>query len=180
MSIENYEELISYAQALNEAKDALAQSSLDLSTATKEEIQPLIDEGKYSKLTQQQIWELYASKLAEQASSVDSSADCQQFLNLANNANLTTETIRLLTEMMSIYSDLENDVYSKSGRDREYAYERISQIKSEIEALANGEGKGPTVEPVVKLNNKIKLNSKSSEKDLWLEEYLLSHLQTHP
>ena len=171
MSIENYEELISYAQALNEAKDALAQSSLDLSTATAEEIQTLIDEGEYSKLTQQQIWALYASKLAEQASSIDSSADRQQFLNLANDANLTTETIRLLTEMMSIYSDLESGVYSKSGRDREYAYERISQIKSEIEALANGEGKGLIVEPTVKLNNKIKSSEKSSQKDLWLEEY---------
>ena len=59
MGIENYEELISYAHALNEAKEVLSQSSLELGNATYDEIETLIKEGTYSGLTANMILALY-------------------------------------------------------------------------------------------------------------------------
>ena len=45
MGVENYEEVTSYAQALNEAKEVLSQSSLGFGDATQDKIEFLIAEG---------------------------------------------------------------------------------------------------------------------------------------
>ena len=45
MGVENYEEVIPYAQALNEAKEVLSQSSLGFGDATQDKIEFLIAEG---------------------------------------------------------------------------------------------------------------------------------------
>lgn len=165
MGVENYEEVIEYAQALNEAKEALSQASIDVTTATTEEIQAFIDEGTYSELAQQQIWALYAAKLAEQAAAIDSSSDCQQFMNLANDAMLTAEAIKLLNDLMNIYNGLESGVYNGNRLLREEALAEATRIKSELESLANGENQGLVIEPTVKLGNKGKSSAKSAGKE---------------
>ena len=160
MGIENYEEVIDSTLALKEAKEALID--VDLSEATADDIETLISEGYYSELATEQIWSLYYAKLAESGTFLDSSSDCQSMLELADDVNLTAESIELLTELMKIYSGLENGVYNESVRDREYAYERAAQIKSELEALAKGDGVSLIAAPQLKLNNKPKKSGSGS------------------
>ena len=63
MGIENYEEIISYAQSLNEAKEVLAQNSSELGQATQDEIEALIQEGTYSEQTANMILKLHNRQL---------------------------------------------------------------------------------------------------------------------
>ena len=170
MGVENYEEVIESTLALKEAKEALMD--VDLSDATVEDIENLIQEGKYTGIVTEQIWALYTAKLAEQATAIDSSSDCQQFLNLANNANLTAESIRLLTELMNIYDGLESGVYDKNAVARTGALAAASSIKAQIEKLASGEG--ITVKPEVKVDGskgKKSGGGSGSSKDAWKEVY---------
>ena len=108
MGIENYEEVISYAHALNEAKEVLSQSSLELGNATYDEIEALIAEGQYSELTANMILTLYDAKIAEQAVTLDTSTDCANLIALANDTDRTSQSIQLLIQLMDIYSGLES------------------------------------------------------------------------
>lgn len=96
MGIENYEEVISYAMALNEAKEVLAQSSLELGNATYDEIEALIAEGQYSELTANMILALYDAKVAEQATTLDTSDDCANLIALAGDTDRTSKSMNCL------------------------------------------------------------------------------------
>ncbi len=154
MGIENYEEVISYAQALNEAKEVLSQSSLELGNATYDEIEALIVEGQYSELTANMILALYDAKIAEQATTIDTSADCANLIALAGDTDRTSQSIQLLIQLMDIYSGLESGAYDGNRLLREEALGEVNRIKGELEALANGENEKLEIEPTVKLGNR--------------------------
>jgi len=165
MGIENYEELISYAHALNEAKEVLSQSSLELGNATYDEIEALIEEGTYSELTANMILALYDAKIAEQAVTIDTAADCENLIALAGDTDRTSQSIQLLIQLMNIYNSLESGVYDNNVVARAGALATATAIKSQLEALANGEVKGMEIEPTVKLGSKGKSSAKSAGKD---------------
>ena len=165
MGIENYEEVISYAHALNEAKEVLAQSSLELGNATYDEIEALIAEGQYSELTANMILALYDAKIAEQAATLDTSADCQNLINLAGDTDRTSQSIQLLIQLMNIYSGLEGGVYAKNEFARTAALGVVTGIKAQLEALANGEVKDMEINPNVKLGSKGKSSAGKAGKD---------------
>ena len=165
MGIENYEELISYAHALNEAKEVLSQSSLELGNATYDEIEALIAEGTYSELTANMILALYDAKIAEQAVTIDTAADCENLIALAGDTDRTSQSIQLLIQLMNIYNSLESGVYDNNVVARAGALATATAIKSQLEALANGEVKGMEIEPTVKLGSKGKSSAKSAGKD---------------
>lgn len=165
MGIENYEELISYAHALNEAKEVLSQSSLELGNATYDEIEALIAEGQYSELTANMILALYDAKIAEQAVTIDTAADCENLIALAGDTDRTSQSIQLLIQLMNIYNSLESGVYDNNVVARAGALATATAIKSQLEALANGEVKGMEIEPTVKLGSKGKSSAKSAGKD---------------
>lgn len=169
MGIENYEEVISYAQALNEAKEVLAESSLMLGNATYDEIEALIAEGQYSELTANMILALYDAKVAEQAATIDTSADCANLIALAGDTDTTSKSIQLLIELMNIYSAVESGVYGTNTQNRAMALEKANQIKKELEAIANGENEKIEIEPTVKLGNRGKSSAKSAGKDVGKE-----------
>ena len=174
MGIENYEEVISYAQALNEAKEALSQSSLMLGDATQDEIEALISEGAYSELTANMILALYDAKIAEQAVTLDTSADCENLIALAGDTDRTSRSVELLIQLMNIYSGLENGAYDGNRLLREEALAEVSRIKAELEALANGETDGIEMKPTVKLGSMGKSSaSKAGSKaaDAYLEAF---------
>ena len=164
MGIENYEEVISYAQALNEAKEVLAQSSLELGNATQDEIEALIAEGQYSELTANMILALYDAKIAEQAVTLDTAADCENLIALAGDTDRTSRSIELLIQLMDIYNGLESGAYNGNRLLREEALAEVDRIKKELEALANGESDGIEIEPTVKLGSKGKSSAKSAGK----------------
>jgi len=164
MGIENYEEVISYAHALNEAKEVLSQSSLELGNATYDEIEALIAEGQYSELTANMILTLYDAKIAEQAVTLDTSTDCANLIALANDTDRTSQSIQLLIQLMDIYSGLESGAYNGNRLLREEALAEVNRIKKELEALANGETDGIDIEPTVKLGNRGKSSAKSAGK----------------
>lgn len=164
MGIENYEEVISYAHALNEAKEVLSQSSLELGNATYDEIEALIAEGQYSELTANMILTLYDAKIAEQAATLDTSTDCANLIALANDTDRTSQSIQLLIQLMDIYSGLESGAYNGNRLLREEALAEVNRIKKELEALANGETDGIDIEPTVKLGNRGKSSAKSAGK----------------
>lgn len=164
MGIENYEEVISYAHALNEAKEVLAQSSLELGNATYDEIEALIAEGTYSELTANMILALYDAKIAEQAATIDTSTDCANLLALAGDTDRTSQSIQLLIQLMDIYSGLESGAYNGNRLLREEALAEVDRIKGELEKLANGETDGIDIEPTVKLGRKGKSSAKSAGK----------------
>ena len=165
MGIENYEEVISYAHALNEAKEVLMQSSLELGNATYDEIEALIAEGQYSELTANMILALYDAKIAEQAATLDTSADCANLIALAGDTDRTSQSIQLLIQLMNIYSGLESGVYGKNDFARTSALGVVTGIKAQLEALANGETEKMEIEPTVKLGSKGKSSAKSAGKD---------------
>ena len=165
MGIENYEELISYAHALNEAKEVLSQSSLELGNATYDEIEALIEEGTYSELTANMILALYDAKIAEQAVTIDTAADCENLIALAGDTDRTSQSIQLLIQLMNIYNSLESGVYDNNVVARAGALATATAIKSQLETLANGEVKGMEIEPTVKLGSKGKSSAKSAGKD---------------
>lgn len=165
MGIENYEEVISYAMALNEAKEVLAQSSLELGNATYDEIENLIEEGTYLGLTADLILALYDAKVAEQAVTLDSAKDCQNLINLAGDADRTSKSIELLIQLMEIYTGLENKVYGENNETRARALAKADSIKKELEAIANGETTKMEIEPTVKLGNRGKSSAKSAGKE---------------
>ncbi len=164
MGIENYKEVISYAQALNEAKEALSQSSLELGNATYDEIEALVAEGQYSELTANMILALYDAKIAEQAAAIDTSADCANLIALAGDTDRTSQSIQLLIQLMDIYSGLESGAYNGNRLLREEALGEVNRIKGELEKLANGETKKIEFEPTVKLGNRGKSSAKSAGK----------------
>ena len=165
MGIENYEELISYAHALNEAKEVLSQSSLELGNATYDEIEALIEEGTYSELTANMILALYDAKIAEQAVTIDTAADCENLIALAGDTDRTSQSIQLLIQLMNIYNSLESGVYDNNVVAQAGALATATAIKSQLEALANGEVKSMEIEPTVKLGSKGKSSAKSAGKD---------------
>ena len=165
MGIENYEELISYAHALNEAKEVLSQSSLELGNATYDEIEALIAEGTYSELTANMILALYDAKIAEQAVTIDTAADCENLIALAGDTDRTSQSIQLLIQLMNIYNSLESGVYDNNAIARGGALAAATAIKTQLESLANGEVKNMEIEPTVKLGSKGKSSAKSAGKD---------------
>jgi len=165
MGIENYEEVISYANALNEAKEVLSQSSLELGNAIYDEIEALIAEGQYSELTANMILALYDAKIAEQAATLDTSADCANLIALAGDTDRTSQSIQLLIQLMDIYSGLESGAYNGNRLLREEALGEVDRIKKELEALANGETDSIEIEPTVKLENRGRSSAKSAGKD---------------
>ncbi len=174
MGIENYEEVISYAQALNEAKEVLSQSSLGFGDATQDEIESLIAEGAYLGLTADLILALYDAKVAEQAATLDTSADCENLIALAGDTDKTSRSIQLLTHLMDIYNGLESGAYDGNRLLREEALAEVDRIKKELEGLANGEAKGSPIEPTVKLGAKGRSSAKSAGKeaaDAYLESF---------
>lgn len=165
MGIENYEEVISYAHALNEAKEVLAQSSLELGTATQDEIEALIAEGTYSELTANMILALYDAKVAEQAVTIDTAADCANLIALAGDTDRTSQSIQLLIQLMNIYNSLESGVYDNNAVARGGALVAATAIKAQLEALANNEVKDMEINPNIKLGSKGKSSAGKAGKD---------------
>ncbi len=162
MNVQNYEELI---ESILEAKEAL--SDVNLSELTAEDIESLIAEGDYAALTAGQIWSLYYAKLAETGTFLDTSADCQSMLALADDAMLTAEAIRLVSELMSVYGGLENGAYDGNRTARMDAMEAAESIQSKLESLAKGEGDGLIKKPERKIggNNGRKSGGGSGSKE---------------
>ena len=159
------EEVISYAMALNEAKEVLSQSSLMLGEATQDEIEALIAEGTYSELTANMILALYDAKIAEQAATIDTSADCANLIALAGDTDRTSQSIQFLIQLMNIYSTLESSMYAENDFVRTSALAAVTGIKTQLEAIANGETAKMEIEPTVKLGNRGKSSAKSAGKD---------------
>ncbi len=177
MGIENYEEVIESTLALKEAKEALAD--INLTDVTYEDIEALIEEGKYLGLTADMIWALYDAKIAEQATTLDTYADCENLIALAGDTDRTSRSIQLLTQLMQIYNGLESGAYNGNKLLREEALEEVNRIKDELEKLANGESEEVAVKPNLKVNGskgKKSGGSKSkTEKDTtkeydWIEQ----------
>jgi len=174
MGIENYDEVISYAHSLNEAKEVLSQSSLELGNATYDEIEALIAEGQYSELTADMILALYDAKIAEQAVTLDTAADCENLIALAGDTDRTSQSIQLLIQLMNIYNQLESGAYENNAVVRGGALAAAVAIKSQLETIANGEVKNMEIEPTVKLGSKGKSDAKKSGKktaDAYLEAF---------
>ena len=165
MGIENYEEVISHAMALNDAKEVLSQSSLMLGEATQDEIESLIAEGTYSELTASMILALYDAKIAERAATIDTSADCENLIALAGDTDRTSKSIELLIQLMNIYNGLESGVYDNNEFARTGALAVVTGIKAQLEAIANGETAKMEIEPTVRLGNRGKSSAKSAGKE---------------
>lgn len=169
MGVENYDEVIESTLALKEAKEALAD--VDLSNASYEDIEALIQEGEYSALVTEQMWSLYYAKLAESGTFLDSSADCAQLQALANDAMLTAEAIKLVNELISIYNGLESGAYDGNRTARMDAMEAAETIQKKLKDLAKGEGEGLIAKPEIKIKGKKSAGGAGSSKDAWKEAY---------
>ncbi|MEY8524980.1 phage tail tape measure protein, partial [Lachnospiraceae bacterium 38-10] len=148
MGVENYKEVIESTLALKEAKEALID--VDLSETTSEEIQNLIDENGYLGETADAIWSLYNAKIAEEATTINTSADCQNLIDLCGDTDKTSRAVELLIELMDLYNMMEGDTYKTNGTVQDFVAQRVDEIKRELEGLANRE------EPVPKPQTKIR------------------------
>ncbi|RKJ46598.1 phage tail tape measure protein, partial [bacterium 1XD8-76] len=147
MGVENYEEVIESILALKEAKEALID--VDLSETTSEEIQNLIDENGYLGETADAIWSLYNAKIAEEATTINTSADCQNLIDLCGDTDKTSRAVELLIELMDLYNMMEGDTYKTNGTVQDFVAQRVDEIKRELEGLANREEAVP--KPQIKI-----------------------------
>lgn len=167
MGVENYEEVIACAQELNAAKEALEQASFDVATATNEEIQAFINEGAYSELAQQQIWNLVLAKQTEEGITLDTSADCQNLLALAQNAGVTGTAIELLTQLLEIYNNLAAGTYGTNAQVINAVKNKAESLKNQINDLLVNGANSDTVEldPRIKVSPSAKSAAKSAGKE---------------
>ena len=165
MGVENYEEVIEHAQALNEAKEVLMQSSLELGEAIQDDIEALIEEGKYSELTANMILALYDAKVAEQAANIDTAADCENLIALAGDTDRTSKSVDLLIQLMNIYKSLESGVYDNNKFARAGVLAVATGIKAQLEAIANIGNENIEIEPKIKLSPTTKTSAKEAGKD---------------
>lgn len=135
MGVDNYEEVVSHALALHEAKEILTRSGLLLGEATREEIEALTAEGTCSELTASMILALYDAKAAQQAAQINTASDCENLIALAGDTDRTSKSVALLTRLMAVYNDLENGVYDNNGTLREKALTEVETIKKQLEEL---------------------------------------------
>ena len=166
MGVENYEELLTYAQELDTAKKALSLASFDLAAATAQEIQALIDEGAYSESAQQQIWNLVWAKQTVEETNLNTADDCQRLLNLAKNAGVTGQSIELLTELIRIYNNLENGVYGTNKDVLDEVKTRAEAIKQNIiNLLSDNANETAVLKPKLKLSPSTRAAAKDAGKE---------------
>ena len=157
MGIENYQEILEYAENLNIAKEALSLASFDLATATAQEVEQLINEGTYSKLAQQQIWNLVLAKQTAEGVNLDTTDDCQKLLNLAQNAGVTGNAITLLTRLMNLYNNMANGVYGNNQHALENAKKEAEGLKNQIDSvLSKNAEEAPVIKPRLILSPSVK------------------------
>ena len=99
--------------------------------------------------------------------SLDTSAQIQSLLSLANQANLTGSCYEYLIELEEIYAGLEANVYGQGTEDRAKALTRAAKLKTLIEGLVNEGSEGlefempaPTFDP-----SKVKSSAGGAGKD---------------
>lgn len=152
MGIENYEEVIAYAQELNSAKEALAQAGFDAADATADEVQELINEGVYSELAQQCIWKLVLAKQTESGITLNSSADCQNLLALAQNAGVTGDAITLLMQLLEIYNNLAAGTYGTNAQVINAVKNQAANLQNQINNLLTNDTNTTEIDPIIKVN----------------------------
>ena len=166
MGVENYQEILEYAENLNIAKEALTQASFDLATATAQEVEELINEGTYSTLAQQDIWNLILAKQTAETTNLSTADDCQRLLDLATNAGVTGEAIDLLISLMSIYNGLEAGAYGTSSETIAYMAEQAEKIKNKIfDILEDNAHKSIEIKSNIKLSPATKASAKRAGKE---------------
>lgn len=166
MGVENYQEIIEYAYQLNTAKEALSLASFNLATATAQEVEQLINEGTYSELAQQQIWNLVLAKQTAEGTNLDTSTDCQRLLNLAQNAGVTGKAIDLLVELMRVYNNLEHGVYGTNKDVLDEIKTRAEAIKQNIfDLLEDNANKTFVLKPRLKLSPSTKAAARAAGKE---------------
>ena len=133
----SYEEVIAYAQELDSAKEALAQAGLDAADDTADEVQELINEGVYSELAQQCIWNLVLAKQTESEITLNSSTDCQNLLALAQNAAVNSlEAERdARIEVLEAQKDQYEEQIKLIEKQIEEKESMIDDINEEIDAI---------------------------------------------
>ena len=130
MGVENAEEIV--LAALEGRKDAiaaenefLAATGTDVTNATYQEIAAFVQESNTSETTRQHLAQLAIQKIAVNDAKINTAADCQELLNLANTALASTEAIAKVQELKAILSD------SKAGYTRqEWAQKTLNDINS--------------------------------------------------
>jgi len=166
MGVENYQEIIEYAENLKIAKETLAQASFDLAAITAQEVEQLINEGTYSEEAQQQIWNLVLAKQTAEGTNLDTTDDCQRLLNLAENAGVTGEAINLLTHLMNIYNNLANGVYGDNLHAIEDAKNQAEDLRNRIfKILEDNANKNVELKPNLKLSPSAKSAAKAAGKE---------------
>lgn len=169
MGVENYEEVIESTLALKEAKEALID--VDLSETTSEEIQNLIDENGYLGETADAIWSLYNAKIAEEATTINTSADCQNLIDLCGDTDKTSHAVELLIELMDLYNMMEGDTYKTNGTVQDFVAQKIDEIKRELEGLAESEESAIKPQTKVRGGSGKKSGGSKSSKDKHKEAY---------
>ena len=157
MGVENYEELLTYAQELDTAKKALSLASFDLAAATYDEVQALINDGTYSDLAQQQIWNLVLAKQVSEGLTLSTAADCENLAALAQNAGVTGNAITLLTRLMNLYNNMTNGIYGNNQHAIENAKKEAASLKNQIDSvLSKNVKEAPVIKPRLILTPSVK------------------------
>lgn len=166
MGVENYQEIIEHTENLNIAKEALKLASFDLAAATAQEVKALISEGTYSTLAKEQIWNLILAKQTAEVTNLNTANDCQRLQDLAKNAGVTGKSIELLTELMSIYNNLEHGVYGTNKDVLDEVKARAEAIKQNImNLLEDNASKNVELKPNLKLSSSAKSAAKAAGKE---------------
>lgn len=166
MGVENYQEIIEYAENLNIAKEALAQASFDLAATTAQEVEELINEGTYSEEAERQIWKLIFAKQMVEDANLNTADDCQRLLDLAENAGVTGKSIELLAELMNIYSNLAHGIYGTNQDVLDEVKARAEAIKQNIlDLLSDNKNRTVELEPKFKLSSSAKSAAKAAGKE---------------
>lgn len=171
-----------YVQAMTEKANAIQlaeRESFDLVNTTYEEIEAFADEMDMSELAIQGLAQYALEKQIVNGITITTSADCDNLIQLATVAGVTSEKLAQLIELKAKLGNLEQSLEAakKGGGSYSEIENQANKVKQEIQDLLNedlvAEARARAAD--FKFDDK-KVSSKSSggsgkEEDAWKEAY---------
>ncbi len=176
MGVSNASEVVASAlenQAL--ATRACELAGIDLSTATAEEINALNNLDSELINSGQQVFDYYLNKKLTSETTIDTSADCNNLIALANQCHATGENLALLIKLKNCYMTMESSIWGEASK--ELAAKEAEKIKAQLSSTSTTSSVAPKYSYKAPSSSKSSSSNSSSSKETkedldWIETKL--------
>ncbi len=111
------------------------------------------------------IQELNSAKESAEGITLNTSADCENLLTLAQNAGVTGNAITLLAQLIEIYNNLANGTYGTNAQVIDAVKNRAETLKNQLnDIFTNGTNHTAEIDPQIKVNPTTKTSASNAGK----------------